>query len=669
MRDLAPSIVPDVARMAVYGHSYAYGYGATDPDRDITTHLASMLKMRELPRAVPGAILHISQQGVTGDGGFGHFLQNDIRPVRPNTTLTAAATANTTTQLTIASSAGMFAGTLLHVGTGDTAAGGGEILYVVTVDDATHVTVKRPDQTTTVARSHASGDPCYVVPGGYIHQTPFYLSWWGINDIPFSPVTSATLALKERFMSPLRATIARMRCSDIFENDHTSCMYSGTGWSPLNGFVAGNSGSSLNQATIANTSVVTIHVPDNFPGGVVDVGWVINSGTATTTIVTFTVDGVAAGTLTFPSNATGLIDAAVKRLTGLSAGRHKVVATLTTLGAGAGVYFDWWGIEATQPPLIIVAGVNRPYSWANYVFNAWPNIPRTTTLNGVHGIGTTSWLVASTASVMVGATVTVESGGTNPETFEILTVPDATHFTTSPSAISHANGVTVLSGAQDADVAKINANIQSVIAEFDANVIYADIESIINRNLAYFYADGLHFNDLGHSILVAYLYSLLQTRISITQAAYTSSPTAPLPSCVTFTSSGGSSGAGVQWLNMPAALTELFGVAAHRKYVDLRRCFEARFVVGVQTAGASGSSLRIQYSIDGGTTWKSLFRTPVYAEDTTHQAVLTTTGMKDSGWKPIAAEALIDNLLLRVVGITGDAVADPTFGTVDCYFR
>lgn len=120
---------------------------------------------------------------------------------------------------------------------------------------------------------------------------------------------------------------------------------------------------------------------------------------------------------------------------------------------------------------------------------------------------------------------------------------------------------------------------------------------------------------------------------------------------------------------MPTAVTELFGVAAHRKLVDLRRCFEARFVVGVQVAGSTNARLRIQYSIDGGTTWKYLFRTALYAEDTTHEANIAATGMKSDAWRPIAAEALADSVWLRVVGINGDAAADPTFGTIDCYFR
>ena len=97
----------------------------------------------------------------------------------------------------------------------------------------------------------------------------------------------------------------------------------------------------------------------------------------------------------------------------------------------------------------------------------------------------------------------------------------------------------------------------------------------------------------------------------------------------------------------------------------------ARFVVGVQTASAAaGAVLRIQYSIDNGTTFKYLFRTAAYAEDTTHEAVITATGMKDSGWRPIAAEALADNVLLRVVGATGGvATGDPAFNTIDLYFR
>lgn len=657
----------DVAKLTVYGHSLAFGGGASEADKDVTTHLASMLKAREVPRAVGGAILHWHQAGATGDGGYAHVLQTDLRPSRASTTLNGAVSAGAAT-ITVTSATGIAVGSLLHVGTGDTGSSGGEVLYVTNVAGAV-LTVRKLDGTANTARAHGNGEPVYVVPTGYIHLNPLYLAWFGANDLAASPVSSSAFPdLADRFKDPYRLILGRMRCSDVFENDHASCVYTGT-WGAPAASTASNSGANIRQAT-ATDAVVTIHVPDNFPGGAINIGFAAsgtNPPTTTAPVLTFTVDGVSAGTKDAPSIYTAKNNGFSKRISGLAAGRHLITVQLTTLGSGS-VYFDWWGIEAQQPPIILAPNLVRPRDYT--LWPGWANTQRTATLTGAHGSGTTSWTVSSTTGWVVGSTVTFEEGTANQETLEVLTVPTGTTFTTAASTIAHGNASAVVAGIHDADFLKMNTRIQEVIAEFDERVVYVDLDAVVNKTNSYFIYDGAHFSDLGHAVLTEALYDAIRRAMTPTIASFSSAPSAPLPAAINFTNNPGSAaGANTQWTNMPAALTELFGAAAHRKYVDFRRAFEARFVVGVQVAGASGAGLRIQYSIDGGTTWKYLFRTAAYAEDTTHEAILTSTGMKDSGWRPIAVEALVDNVQLRVVGINGNATADPTFGTIDLYFR
>jgi hypothetical protein len=623
-----------------------------------------MLKMRELPRAIGGAVLHWHQTAAAGDGGWAHILNTDTRKNRVNTTLAAQATAGAAT-ITVTSGTGFAIGDFINVGIGAAGATGAETLAITAIAGAV-LTVSRPDGTTTTLRTHLIGEPVYVVPTAYINLNPLYLMWFGNNDLAASPITSATSHLKERFLAPARLSIARFRCAEIFEDTHTSCVYGGTMTQIFSTATA--SGGSARQYAALN-STVTIHTPENFPGGVIDLGFIFGGTTgATPPVLTFTVDGVAAGTLSPPSVYTATFNGMPKRFTGLAAGRHTIVAQITTMGTGT-VYFDWWGVEAPDPPVVLVPGLLRPYRYDG-LWSTWTNARRTTTVTGVHGIGSTSFTVAATTNMLVGQSVTFEETTANAETLEVAVVTDATHFTTTAATtISHAGASSVVYGMQDADIAKENTLIQALCAEFDSKVVFVDVDAVIAKGLAYFWYDGAHLNDGGHSALTLTFFTALRAQLTSRIAAYTSAPTAPLPSALTFvTTPGAAPPAQLAWA-VPIALTELFGITSHRKFPDLRRCFEARFIVGVTTAGFAGSSLRVQYSTDAGVTWHYLFRTALYAEDTTHEALLTTTGTKDSGWRPIAVDALITDIPLRIVGVGGNAVAAAALGTVDLYFR
>lgn len=113
------------------------------------------------------------------------------------------------------------------------------------------------------------------------------------------------------------------------------------------------------------------------------------------------------------------------------------------------------------------------------------------------------------------------------------------------------------------------------------------------------------------------------------------------------------SGADVVWTNMPAAVTELLGVTAHRLPIPLRAVRIARLIANVTVAGATGAQLALQQSPDL-VTWGAL-------DGTTGPSVnINATGLLISTWVRVDGAALLDRVL-RVVGSGGDGAADPAF--------
>lgn len=117
-----------------------------------------------------------------------------------------------------------------------------------------------------------------------------------------------------------------------------------------------------------------------------------------------------------------------------------------------------------------------------------------------------------------------------------------------------------------------------------------------------------------------------------------------------------------QWSNMPSALTE-WGPGGtswlqSRFWADLTNATQMRIIVGVTTtAGSTNAEIRAQYSTDSGSTWN-------YADNTSGPGVnISTLGIKKSSWISLHANAKADTLW-RLVGINGDGVADPQFGTI-----
>lgn len=115
------------------------------------------------------------------------------------------------------------------------------------------------------------------------------------------------------------------------------------------------------------------------------------------------------------------------------------------------------------------------------------------------------------------------------------------------------------------------------------------------------------------------------------------------------------------WTNMPAALTELRGVTFYRTRYDMTQVTQARIVAFVSTVGSANAQLRVQYSTDA-STW-------AYLDGSAGPAVaINAAGTIAGAWVTLAAAARVD-AFLRIIGINGDGVADPVFGSIHVWMR
>ena len=107
------------------------------------------------------------------------------------------------------------------------------------------------------------------------------------------------------------------------------------------------------------------------------------------------------------------------------------------------------------------------------------------------------------------------------------------------------------------------------------------------------------------------------------------------------------------WTNMPAALTEFRALTIYRMKADLTNASSVRLVARQEVAGSANAQLRVQYALTEAGTWTDLCSV----------AVGLLTGVKAGAWSALPAAAKAD-VFLRLVGISGDGVADPSFGAI-----
>jgi hypothetical protein len=113
---------------------------------------------------------------------------------------------------------------------------------------------------------------------------------------------------------------------------------------------------------------------------------------------------------------------------------------------------------------------------------------------------------------------------------------------------------------------------------------------------------------------------------------------------------------------MPVAQTELLGTAWGQRAADLTDLTQFRLVVNQSVAGAAAAFLRVQYSSDSGATWHDLQSGGTSAD----LVVGAGTGLKVGAWGLLSTSS---DVRLRIVGQSGDGIADPVFRYIGIEFR
>lgn len=270
--------------------------------------------------------------------------------------------------------------------------------------------------------------------------------WIGGGDI----LTASAATLTDVWKQTLHACICRMR-SHYYVNDPgttattgswTSTAASGDNGPSSNHWQVATSGAGASRSITISTAMAT-----PYAGRRINVGWCITGTAWETAVVRAKVDGGEWVTKTI-TVADGNMQPAVIQVVQPTSQAASLVVEVVSKDAGATVGLDWIGVEARYPPLIGIPEVNN-------------KLPTT----GYNSVVAQSWANAGTYS--------------NPAD------------TTGPDAF--------------------NALTDSVIAEFDAidapakRVVKLPMNSVIPdmTSLDWYYSDGFHFNEAGHTLLAA----------------------------------------------------------------------------------------------------------------------------------------------------------------------
>lgn len=729
-----------IGELIAYGHSLIAGDLASDSTRDVMTHLAAMLGAKERNYAKGSASLMYVNNPATGHYGvIGTLLQTYKRPIRAASTIATVDPAVGATVLTLAQNPQTTSATgvpfrvndTVHIGTGSTGATGGEIARVVATS-ATQITLggfEGLENYSGLVRDHAIGDPVYVVPTHYGAGNTLFLLGEGGNQLARygSGVYNAAPPgqnAQRWYQEALRLCISRFRAAEIFEPDHSALVFSGSWGAAISSIeVSGSFAAQGGRNPTAVNAAVTFHVPDNFPGGTVAFNFIGASGNTGGGVWTFTVDG-AAWTVNGPNTGTGNTFTTIAtpttpsnkpayycaRLQGLAAGRHTIVATMSTLEANN--YFDFATIEAEDPPVVMVVLGHRFLSWdptgglehghLHPTLSSQANAGATSVQVTQSPVSTSRQIAATPQVPKAGEFIVInpQPGDVSPQEVRTVTTvtgasaPFTINFSGGGLSNTHASGTRVELGVKDYDCRNVlNPWTASVKGEFDDYVILHDPDIYLNKDPQWFGPDDAHPTDKGAAYIAEQIYRQLESERLINQRTYSrlSRPITTMVYRVTFLATN----TAFAWTNMPSALTEFGGVTNFRQTADLSRFYECRLGCIQTAAGSTGAKLRLQYSIDAGTSWRHLNRIqnatdsqatstgwaePTAATDTVCQIPIGAgTGLKTSvsgipspgGWAPIYPEASMPQyeVQLRIIGIGGNGVLDPAFMSIWAEFR
>jgi hypothetical protein len=210
--------------------------------------------------------------------------------------------------------------------------------------------------------------------GQNVHGYPYsadggaYLLIWGANDLGVVP-GSTMPQITSAYQQALRAVITRCRASVIYEDNYVPASGSvgqpvyGAGFTVTNSTSDYSSGTSLHDATSTTNANITLTIPADYAGETIYIQFVANAGVLGGTVTLSGTAGVTGTIVTssiIPSGASTHVPV-VKRITGLTAANagQTIILTVTAIDAGGTVRFDCWGLEADNPPPVIVANMPR----------------------------------------------------------------------------------------------------------------------------------------------------------------------------------------------------------------------------------------------------------------------------------------------------------------------
>lgn len=515
------------------GDSHISEYGVSIAAQGISQKVAGMLLPGVFRNCALGGSYHAAHDagnGALGDGGWAHIANEYNRQEQSaqrfattiNTTLVGGSSTSTTvTSLPAQGTAANpnplapIAGEWLILGSALSPANTEIIQVANNWNGASPITFQ-----TAVVNAHVSGDPIYHAcrnEGNLAKSAVVFLCAEGANDVGYSgpgaPPAGLTGSWQSGtfgatigasvgwapFMQALRFSIAQLRCSVIYADNHPAITY-GLNWTstaatstasyppiftPFNG---GNTGNYHNTAT--NGSTLAFSTGPDFAGGTVDGFFAVPSSGqgaiwdwsvsgATTRAMTANTAGSQfdnRNVLLIPMNnasiVNGFICGTCIRVTGLAPGVNTITfraTTITSLAAFLGI-----GIEAPIPPLVLCAQTARVAGNLNgTTFNAGPGPyynRRTKAATGATvsaGAGTVAGSVAFTGGTValatagtpsqtlsqVNDTITLDKGNANEETRRIVgwTGSPATACQVDANFVNAHTAAPIQIGLQDAD--------------------------------------------------------------------------------------------------------------------------------------------------------------------------------------------------------------------------
>jgi hypothetical protein len=472
------SVLEAIGRIDVFGHSMMAEGGASDLDKGSMHKAAQFFPARFNNQAWGGAAAMIpglpttAQSGIGNvRAGWGHVFHrnpnhtrtpsfdtngNPIAGYGGNTTFTTAyATGQAVgASLAVASSTGFSVGkpVLLKQATGSFL---DEVNYVSGIPDATHIQLYR-----VTANAYSIGDAVVSIPDFYACERQLVLLEYDGIDASWMGMTTWSATFPEVY----RAIIARLRCAAHFDID-CKLIRNTAGTAPTKTSVANGYGSGSDpfnttavareMTTTSSTTVLTIDIPSNFEGnGAMVVLFFKTKANGDGAIWTYSVDGGANSTKD-TRNINGYF---YNNNTGTRAAN---------------------GVE--MPSCVVIRGLAA----------------------GKHSITLQPTTIQGTATFMGFGII-----GTEPPPMVIEYPNRLWNYTTYFGAPNYT--------LTDADIATMKTSIASLVAEFtptDPMILTLDRETIIQKNVALFAAEGVHTNDRGHFEVWAALANLLTSSI------------------------------------------------------------------------------------------------------------------------------------------------------------